>query len=83
MTLPPKIVAPEGSGLTGGATAGVASLGLARRSGQGQAFDLNDDGFGSQTNSARLVPGNFSWAGFGKRMFWVSPQGRVSRRRDH
>ena len=70
-----EIVAPEGSGLTGGATAGCASLGLARRSGQGQAFDLsNDDGFGSQTNSARLVPGNFSWAGFGKRMFWYPSQ---------
>ena len=70
-----EIVTPEGSGLTGGATDGVASLGLARRSGQGQAFDLsNDDGFGSQTNSARLVPGNFSWTGFGKRMFWYPPK---------
>ena len=70
-----EVVTPEGSGLTGGATAGVASLGLARRSGQGQAFDLsNDDGFGSQTNYARLVPGNFSWTGFGKRMFWYPPK---------
>ena len=70
------VVTPEGSGLTGGTIAGAASLGLARVSGQG--FDLsNYDGFGSQINSLYTGPGNLSWTGSGKRMFWYPPKAAV------
>jgi hypothetical protein len=72
------IVTSEDSGLTGGSTAGAASLGLARTSGQGQGFDFsNYDGFGAQQNSLYLGPGNLSWTGEGKRMFWYPPKAAI------
>ena len=68
-----EVVTPEGSGLTGGATAGVASLGLARTT--SGAFDLSNwYGVGTNQNSYSTYAGNTPWTGFGKRMFWHTPK---------
>ena len=68
-----EIVTPEGSGLTGGATAGVASLDLART--PSGAFDLsNSNGVGTNQNSSSAYAGDTPWTGGGKRMFWHTPK---------
>jgi Chaperone of endosialidase len=68
-----EVVTQPGSGLTGGATDGVASLGLARTT--SGAFDLsNAYGVGTNQNSYSTYAGNTPWTGFGKRMFWHTPK---------
>ena len=74
-----EIMTPEGSGLTGGATAGVASLDLART--MSGAFDLsNANGVGTNQNSNSTYAGNTPWTGGRQADVLAYAQGGVSRR---
>jgi hypothetical protein len=67
------VVTPAESGLSGGATAGIATLGLAKTN--SGAFDVsNAYGIGANQNSYSTYSGNTPWTGGGKRMLWHTPK---------